>query len=134
MSKEERDVKMVIVMRGDLKNTKDEKIRTGKVITQAIHSAYGFIWQNLSGRKICFELSDAEYHWWKTGQTKITLKAKDEKELLEKYQAAKDAGLRVELITDAGRTEFKGPTKTCFCILPDYADKIDAITGELSTY
>lgn len=134
MSKEEKEVKMVIVMRGDLKNTKGEKIRTGKVITQAVHSAYGFIWQNLSGRKISFELSDVEFQWYKTGQTKITLKAKDETQLLEKFQAAKDAGLRVELITDAGRTEFGGPTKTCFCIMPDYADKIDAITGDLSTY
>jgi peptidyl-tRNA hydrolase len=131
---EEREVKMVVVIRKDLKNKKGEKVRSGKIVSQGIHSAFGFIWQNLNGRKICFELSDAEYQWYQTGQTKITLEAKNEKELLDKYQAAKDAGLKVELITDAGRTEFDGPTKTCFCIMPDYADKIDAITRELSTY
>jgi peptidyl-tRNA hydrolase, PTH2 family len=128
------DVKMVIVVRGDLKNKKGEKVRSGKIVTQAVHSAFGFVWNNLKGKKICFELSDIELKWYQTGQTKITLKAKDEKEMMEKYQAAKNAGLTAELITDAGRTEFDGPTKTCFCIMPNYADKIDAITGDLSTY
>ena len=130
----EGDVKMCIVMRKDLKNQKGEKVRTGKVITQGGHSVLGFVWDNLKGRKICFELSDAQYKWYQTGQTKITLAAKDEKELMEIYQNAKDAGLFVEIITDAGRTEFGEPTKTCLSIGPDYADKINKITGELSTY
>lgn len=130
----EKDVKMVIVLRGDLKNTKGEKIRTGKLIAQGAHSVLGFVWDNLKGRKVCFELSDEQFKWVQAGQTKIALKAKDEKELVTIYQAAKDAGLTVELITDAGRTEFGGPTKTCVCIGPNYADKIDAITGNLSTY
>ncbi len=133
MSKES-EVKMVIVVRGDLKNTKGEKIRSGKAIAQACHSVLGFVWDNLKGRKICFELSDAQFKWVKTGQTKITLKAKDEDELVSMYQAAKDAGIAVELIIDAGRTEFEGPTKTCICIGPDDVDKINAITGNLSTY
>jgi len=129
-----KDVKMTIVMRKDLKNKKGEKVRTGKLIAQGVHSALGFVWDNLKGKKICFELSDVQYKWYQTGQTKITLAAKDEKELVDIYQAAKDAGLSVELITDAGRTEFDGPTKTCICIGPDYAEKIDKITGKLSTY
>ena len=131
MSKES---KMVIVMRKDLKNTKGEKIHTGKVITQGAHSVLGFVWDNVKGRKICFEMSDAQYDWYKTGQTKITLKVNGEKELMEIYQKAKTMGVFVELITDAGRTEFGEPTKTCLAIGPDYSDKIDKITGDLSIY
>lgn len=131
---ENKDVKMCIVIRGDLKNTKGEKVRTGKLLAQAGHSVLGFVWENLKGKKICFELSDEQFKWVQSGQTKIALKAKDEKELVTIYQAAKDAGLTVELITDAGHTEFGGPTKTCVCIGPNYVDKIDSITGNLSTY
>jgi PTH2 family peptidyl-tRNA hydrolase len=129
-----KEIKLIIVMRGDLKNTKGEKVRTGKIIAQACHAVLGFVWDNLKGKKICFELSDAQLKWAQSGQTKITLKAKDEKELVEIYQQAKNAGLDAVLITDAGHTEFDGPTKTCIAIGPDYADKIDKITGGLSLY
>ena len=129
-----KNTKMVIVMRKDLKNIKGEKIHTGKVITQGGHSVLGFVWDKVDGRKICFEMSDAEYDWYLTGQTKITLKVSGETELMEVYQKAKDAGLFVELITDAGRTEFGEPTKTCLSIGPDYAEKIDEVTGGLSIY
>ena len=133
MSKE-KDVKMVIILRGDLKNTKGEKVRSGKIIAQACHSVLGFIWDNLKGKKINFELSDEQLKWAQTGQTKIALKAKDEKELVTIYQAAKDAGLSAELITDAGRTEFGEPTKTCCSIGPGYSEEIDKITGSLGLY
>jgi peptidyl-tRNA hydrolase, PTH2 family len=129
-----KDVKMVIVMRKDLKNKKGEKIHTGKVIAQAVHSGLGFVWDNVKGKKICFEMSDEQYEWYNSGQTKITLKVDGEKALMEIFQKAKAAGVFVELITDAGRTEFDGPTKTCLALGPDTADKIDKITGGLSLY
>ena len=129
-----KEAKMVIVMRKDLKNQKGEKIHTGKVITQGGHSVLGFVWDKVQGRKICFEMSDAQYDWYMSGQTKITLKVNGEKELMEIYQKAKTMGVFVELITDAGRTEFGEPTKTCLALGPDYADKIDKITGDLSIY
>lgn len=130
----DKPTKQVVILRKDLKNTKGEKVHTGKLIAQGGHSVLGFVWAELKGRKICFELSDAQFDWYKTGQTKIVLKIDGEKALMEKFQAAKDAGLEVELITDAGRTEFGEPTKTCICIGPDYADKIDKITEGLSTF
>jgi PTH2 family peptidyl-tRNA hydrolase len=129
-----RSSKMVIVVRKDLKNTKGEKVRTGKLIAQACHSVFGFIWNNLSGKKISFTLSDVQYDWYKNGQTKICLSVKDEKELLEIYQSAKEHGLPVELITDAGRTEFAEPTKTCCSIGPAWSNEIDSVTGHLSTF
>lgn len=136
MSKDKKvkDTKMVIVVRGDLKTVKGDKPRTGKLIAQGAHSALGFVWANVKGKKVSFEMTDAQYDWYMSGQTKITLKAKDEKELVEVYQRALNAGLSAELIVDAGRTEFDGPTKTCVSIGPDYSDKIDKVTGSLSLY
>ena len=130
----DKDTKMVIVVRGDLKNIKGEKVRSGKIVAQACHAALGFVWANVKGKKVSFEMTDAQYDWYMSGQTKITLKAKDEKELVEVYQRALNAGLSAELIVDAGRTEFDGPTKTCVSIGPDYSDKIDKVTGSLSLY
>lgn len=136
MSKDKKvkDTKMVIVVRGDLKTVKGDKPRTGKIIAQACHATLGFVWANVKGKKVSFEMTDAQYDWYMSGQTKITLKAKDEKELVEVYQRALNAGLSAELIVDAGRTEFDGPTKTCVSIGPDYSDKIDKVTGSLSLY
>ncbi|MEK6828536.1 MAG: aminoacyl-tRNA hydrolase [Nanoarchaeota archaeon] len=128
------DIKMVIVIRGDLKNTKKEKVRTGKIIAQACHSVLGFVWNNMKGRKISFELTDEQFKWVQEGQTKIALKANSEKEMMEIFQNAKSQGLAAELITDAGHTEFDGPTKTCIAIGPDYSSKIDNVTGHLSLY
>ena len=45
---------------------------------------------------------------------------------------AKDAGVPVALIVDAGKTEFHGvPTKTCCAVGPAWKEEVDAITGEL---
>jgi PTH2 family peptidyl-tRNA hydrolase len=63
---------------------------------------------------------------------KIVLKVKDEKELLKYFQWAKDEGLAVSLITDAGRTVVAPGTRTCGAIGPDEEEKIDKITGKLS--
>jgi len=132
--KKEKEAKMVLVVRGDLKNIKGEKVRSGKIIAQACHSALGFVWDNVKGKKVCFEMSDAQYDWYMSGQTKIALKAKDEAQLLEVFKNAKKAGVSAELIIDAGRTEFGEPTKTCVAIGPDYSERIDKITGDLSLY
>lgn len=128
------NTKMVIIIREDLRNTKGEKPKRGKIVAQACHAVLGFVWDNLKGKKINFELSDEQFKWVQDGQTKIALKAKDEKELMTIYQQAKNVGLQVELITDAGRTEFVEPTKTCLAIGPAWSEKIDAITGSLNTY
>ena len=69
--------------------------------------------------------------WLTEGMTKICVRVESEAELLEIYQQAKNDKLTVHLITDAGLTEFKEPTRTCLAIGPEWADKIDKITGEL---
>ena len=133
MKNKDKQTKMCIVIRSDLKNTKGEKVRSGKIVAQACHSAESFLTNQRQGKKICFELSDEQANWLDTGRTKIVLKVNSEKELVEIFQEAKKKGLTAHMITDAGRTEFDGPTKTCVSIGPNYAEDIDKVTGHLST-
>lgn len=75
--------------------------------------------------------SKVQVQWLTQGMTKICVRVDSEEELIAVYNAAKVANLEVHLITDAGLTEFKEPTKTCLAIGPDLAEKVDRITGEL---
>ena len=64
---------------------------------------------------------------------KIVLQVDSEEALVAVYEKAVAAGLETHLITDSGATEFHGiSTKTCVGIGPDEAEKIDAITGDLT--
>ena len=114
------DYKMVIVVRTDIKMSK------GKVAAQAGHAA----------------VSASEYarknrpEWWtpwiNEGQCKIAVKAKSENEIVELERKARNAGLPVALIVDRGLTEIPPNTVTCLGIGPAPANKVDAITGQLS--
>jgi PTH2 family peptidyl-tRNA hydrolase len=112
--------KMVIVVRTDIKMSK------GKMAAQAGHAA----------------VSAAEYarknrpEWWNPwlneGQCKIAVKAKSEQEINVLERKARNSGLPVALIVDRGLTEIPPNTTTCLGIGPAPANKIDAITGNLS--
>ena len=120
MSSKETVYKEVIVHRKDL------KIRKGKFAAQCAHAALqGYI----SVNKID---SQATRDWLDQGAAKIVLGTPDEESLLALYQKARDAGIPVCLITDAGRTEFHGvATNTCICLGPWDRNKIDKVTGTL---
>jgi peptidyl-tRNA hydrolase, PTH2 family len=127
----ESDVKQVIVMRKDL------KMRRGKENSQAAHAS--IMWlvervQEADGQRERAALTVEEHEWMYGSFTKVCLQVNSEEELLEIYGKAKEAGLEVHLITDAGRTEFDGPTRTCLAIGPDRAMYIDKITGGLKLY
>jgi PTH2 family peptidyl-tRNA hydrolase len=118
-----REIKQVIVMRNDL------GMRKGKMIAQGAHASIAFLASLVMvGPAV---MNSNQWEWLRHGMTKICVRADSETELLEIYEKAKDAGLTVHLITDAGLTEFDGPTRTCLAIGPDHADKIDPITGSL---
>jgi PTH2 family peptidyl-tRNA hydrolase len=111
--------KQVIVFRADLKMSK------GKIAAQAGHAAVS-------------AAQDAYVHhkkWWEAwifeGQRKIAVKVKDEKELLELEQYAKDLGFPNALIVDRGLTEIPEGTVTCLGIGPAPADRVDRLTGKL---
>ena len=114
--------KQVIVMRHDL------HMRMGKAVAQGAHAAMMFLLTRLSKDQ---DFSEAEVLWCQYGMAKICVRVESEAELLEIHQLALAAGLTSHLITDAGHTEFDGPTKTCIAIGPDLAEKIDTITGKL---
>lgn len=124
--------KQVIVVRKDL------NMRKGKMISQGAHASMAFITRNINSKDNVFsamfndEQFENIYSWLKNSFVKICVSVNSEKELLEIYQKAKDAGLLVELIIDNGKTEFNGvPTPTCLAIGPDKNEEIDKITGDL---
>ena len=122
--------KQVLVVRRDL------KMRRGKEIAQGSHGSLAFLTRrlDLNGEKP-FKLSEAERDWLGGSFAKVTLQVQTEEELLEIHQAALDAGLESNLVTDSGRTEFNGkPTNTVVAIGPDVAEKIDKVTGNLKLY
>lgn len=123
-----KETKQVLVVRKDL------NMRKGKIASQAAHSSISFLTRRMNGNSGNYKLSlsKPEQEWLESGFTKICVYVESEEELLMVYKKAKDSGLEVHLITDSGKTEFGGvPTRTCLAIGPDYADKIDAVTGGL---
>ena len=125
------DIKQVIVMRSDL------GMRKGKMIAQGAHASIAFLTRRLQrsrflGIPVRPKLTAAEQKWINGIFAKVCVKVGGVAELLGIYEDAKAAGLEVHLITDSGLTEFHGqPTHTCLAIGPDYAEKIDVVTGHL---
>lgn len=126
------NIKMVCVMRKDLRNTDGNKVPKGKLIAQGGHAYVGLVLKLQkekphTGMKILKE-------WLSDSFVKIALSAESQEELLDIYEKAKEAGLNAVLITDNGHTEFSEPTITCIGIGPDYAENIDKITGHLKGF
>lgn len=119
-------IKQVIVMRKDL------NMRRGKEIAQGAHASMAFVSKKLLSVE---PLSVVEREWLEGLFTKICVKVNSEAELLAVAEAARTAGIRAEVITDSGKTEFGGiPTKTCLALGPDFSEKIDKVTGTLPLY
>jgi PTH2 family peptidyl-tRNA hydrolase len=115
----EFEYKQVIVFRSDLKLSK------GKIAAQAGHAAVS----------AAQEANKRHRTWWEAwlfeGQRKVAVKVKDEKELLEIEEQAKELGLPNALIVDKGLTEVPPDTITCLGIGPAPAEEIDKLTGKL---
>lgn len=126
--------KQVIVIRKDL------NMRRGKQISQGCHASGKEFLDSHSvtekdGYKIftfTCKVGSAWDDWLSEKFTKVVCSCKNEEELLELYNQAKQNNIPCSLIVDSGFTEFHGiPTKTCISIGPDFPDKIDKITGHL---
>ena len=136
--------KMMIVMRRDL------KMRKGKIAAQAGHACIDAILMalNKEGRISDFEMTDERLalrntdkpstplsDWFMYGCAKVCVYVDSEEALLEIAERAKEKGIIVSVITDAGMTEFHGvPTKTCLALEPLSADVADELTGTLPLY
>lgn len=129
------ETKQVIVIRKDL------KMRRGKEIAQGSHASMAFLTNKLrqpdNTRVQNFgyiHLSDVERAWLDTSFVKVCVRVDSEEELFAVARKARELGVHVEMIQDAGRTEFKEPTYTACAIGPDYNDRVDAVTGGLQLY
>jgi PTH2 family peptidyl-tRNA hydrolase len=126
-------MKQVIVMRADL------NMRKGKMIAQGAHAALGcLLGDDISVESLgvisvptAVRVPVAVRDWIVSGMKKICVRADSEEELLALHAEARDAGLMSFLVTDAGHTEFNGPTNTCIAIGPGDDVAIDRITGHL---
>jgi peptidyl-tRNA hydrolase, PTH2 family len=114
--------KMVLVYRADLKN------RKGKIGSQCGHAA-------VAAYKTA-DRNDPAFIEWDTQEfTKICVSVNSEQELLSVAGKAKDSGLNVAVIRDAGHTEFHGvPTLTCLAIGPAYGYAFEGLTSQLPLY
>lgn len=108
--------KQVIVIRADLKLPK------GKLAAQCAHASVDGV---LKADK------EVVRKWRSTGMMKIVLKVDSEKELFTYAQQAKDKGLPVGIITDAGKTVVAPGTTTCFGVGPATEEEINEVTGNL---
>jgi peptidyl-tRNA hydrolase, PTH2 family len=116
-------MKLALVVRTDL------DMGRGKIAAQVAHAAVAATLANLRGPS----LGRASLRrWLEDGQPKVVLRATSAEHLAEIVQQAQLAGLTVELVRDAGRTQVTPGTLTCCAIGPAEAGEIDAVTGALA--
>lgn len=118
-------MKQIIVVRKDLRNSKGEKVRTGKLMAQAAHAS-------LESYKITPVVSR---HLWEDQHQykKIVLAVSSEQELLSLHASLLEAGFPSSLILDSGLTEFSSPTYTCLAVI-GANEALHSLTSHLSLY
>lgn len=111
-------VKQAIVVRTDLKMGK------GKIAAQVAHASLEAFEKTKKKRPAWAK------EWEKSGKAKIVLKVHSEEELMRFYKKVK-AELPAVIIRDAGLTQIKSNTATCFGVGPAPEEKIDKHLGKL---
>jgi len=133
------DVKQVIVVRKDLNMGK------GKLAAQVAHASMAVILDRMANmyyvndgvivndKSLHLRQDEPWYEWINGSFVKIVLYVEFEDAIHALANRCHFMKVPCAVITDAGKTEFHGePTVTCIAIGPDYSEKIDTITGELS--
>lgn len=116
------EFKMILVVRNDLKMGK------GKVAAQCSHAAV------TAYKQVQRRNPELLKQWEYCGQPKVVVKAPDEDTLIDLLSRAKEVGLPVSLIQDAGRTQIAPGSRTVLGIGPGQAELVDRITGDLKLY
>jgi len=98
----------------------DLKLSMGKTAAQVSHASVSAMLKS--------KLRDS---WLRGGQKKVVLKCRDQEELLEIYENARNMGLPTALIKDMGLTEIPPGTITCIGIGPEKEEVLDRVTGHL---
>jgi peptidyl-tRNA hydrolase, PTH2 family len=110
--------KLAVVVRTDL------GMGRGKIAAQVAHAAVAAVLANLGGADLAA--------WLRDGQPKVVLKVPTDARLQDVVRQAEGAGLPVELVHDAGRTQVAPGTLTCCAVGPADGDQIDVATAGLS--
>ncbi len=119
------DYKQVIIVRTDL------KMRQGKAGVQISHASESWL-RDRESRLGCLILDEGEREWFLGPlHKKIALRCDSEEELLALLAKAKERKLLAFLVTDAGLTEFNGPTNTAIAIGPNAVEDFVGITDHL---
>ncbi|XP_047235537.1 peptidyl-tRNA hydrolase 2, mitochondrial isoform X2 [Girardinichthys multiradiatus] len=116
------EFKMVLVVRNDLKMGK------GKVAAQCSHAAVS------AYKQVQRRNPELLKQWEYCGQPKVVVKALDEDTLIDLLGRAREVGLTVSLIQDAGRTQIAPGSRTVLGIGPGPANLVDGVTGDLKLY
>lgn len=116
------EFKMILVVRNDLKMGK------GKVAAQCSHAAVS------AYKQVQRRNPELLKQWEYCGQPKVVVKAPDEDTLIDLLGQAREVGLPISLIQDAGRTQIAPGSRTVLGIGPGPADLIDRVTGNLKLY
>lgn len=119
---ESGELKMILIVRSDLKMGK------GKVAAQCSHAAVS------AYKQVQCRNPELLKQWEYYGQPKVVVKVPDEGTLLELLYHAKEVGLPVSLIQDAGRTQIAPGSRTVLGVGPGPADLVDRVTGHLRLY
>jgi peptidyl-tRNA hydrolase, PTH2 family len=96
----------------------------GKIAAQASHAAVAAALASIGTPDFTA--------WLRAGQPKVVLRVGSEEDLYAIAGQATEAGLQVQVIHDAGRTQVAEGTPTCCAIGPAEDVRIDAVTGQLS--
>lgn len=116
------EFKMILVVRNDLKMGK------GKVAAQCSHAAVS------AYKQVQRRNPELLKQWEYCGQPKVVVKAPDEEALIQLLSHAKEVGLPVSLIQDAGRTQIAPGSRTVLGVGPGPAHLVDSVTGDLKLY
>ncbi len=111
-------MKLTLVVRADL------GMGRGKIAAQAAHAAVAATLASLGTPDFLA--------WLRDGQPKVVVRVGSEAELQAIAAQATAAGLPVQVIHDAGRTQVAEGTPTCCAIGPAAESRIDTVTGELA--
>jgi len=135
----QKEVKQYIIVRRDL------GMNAGKLAAQAGHACMKVFFDKMSSEPVIsphpgqnevfmrysFDANLEETIWIEGKFTKITKGVKSEAKLMDVYNKAKEAGLNVSLIKDAGIFGLEGENYTVVAVGPNYVDKCEPIVGKL---
>ena len=125
-----REVKQFIIIRTDL------GMSGGKTAAQACHASMKVFFDKMvvlptDKSERTLYLTDEEVQWVDGMFTKIVKKVKNEGQLMKAYNKAKELGLNVSIIKDAGKTELEGENITAIAIGPNYVDRCEPVVKKL---